>query len=562
MPGRRAVTVDADSYRLTGPVRDAWRADEQDLFSQGVQDAISGMPDIVTAVTQKVATLTSDSAVSGLFTGSSTARASLPVRYLAGAGIDPTGASDSSAAVQAMLTASADGDTLMVPAGAVLRLNAGITISKRIRLTGGGELRFRGPGDATKPLVSITTDGVHLDGVTMTNPDGIQTYGVYVQANVFRATGNRIVGFQDGIQVAATGEYHDVVIASNQVLDIIGNGGGPSSNSSAGEAAGDGIVVWGAAATIVGNRVTCKAGRDARIGIHVESLATQETTAYAHADSLTTIVGNVITGQFRRGIVDEGVQHTTIVGNVIADATWWGIALIGLAHHSIVAQNTIKYTRTAADNQGSSATPIRAGVMLYCIQEALSDVSVSDNTIRAVNTATMPYGIVLQAHSSVTAGAARGLQIVQNRIWDESSTVTMGIALLAATTDVQILDNYVSRFTAIGISTYIATQLIVAGNRINGPGTAANVFGIKVDGGAAEASIDDNTIRDVATGIGAFFRTILTTANNNTIKNASVGIDLYQSSGTAAVNSNLFYNVAIRRQNLPANTVQVGNAPS
>lgn len=476
---------------------------------------------------------------------------------LAGTGIDPTGATNSTAAVQTFLNTVPDGSTVTVPNGAILAVG-NLTISKRIRFTGPGEIRFSYATNAT-PLLSVTVDGVHLDATYLTNPAAVQTYGVYVTANIFRATGNRIVGFQDGLQIAPTGEWHDIVIANNEVLDIIGSGLGPGNATANGENSGDGIVCWGAAATITGNRVTCKTGSDARIGIHVEGLASQEGTPYGNADSLAAISGNTVTGKFRRGIVSESVAHVTITGNTIADSTWWGIALIGLASHCTVSGNTIKYTRTSADTQGSFSSPAQAGIMLYCIQAPLVNTVIANNVIRATPGSVMPAGIVLQADSSVASNGATGVQIIGNVINDEAGQMGTGVNITAATTDVRIVNNYVGTFTATGISAYTCQQIEVVGNKLNGPGAGANIRGVFLNGGANEARVDSNTIRDVGVGIGAQFRAVMTTVNNNWVKNATTGIDMYSSTGVAAVNSNTFSNVTTHTTNLPTGTTTVGN---
>lgn len=476
---------------------------------------------------------------------------------IAGPGIDPTGVTPSTTAVQALLDGLSDGSIATVPNGAIINLDNGLTINKRIRLTGPGELRWTA---ATTRLLQVNVDGVHLDGLYLTNPNGIQQRGVYVQANIFRATGCRIVGMQDGILIAATGEFHDFVIANNHILDVIGSGLGSGDTTSAGESNGDGIVVWGASATITGNRITCKAGKDARIGIHMEGQPSQELdTTYAHRDALGAITGNVVTGQFRRGIVSEGVAHVTITGNVVADSTWWGIALIGLASHCIVAGNTIKYTRTAADTQGANAAPNRAGIMLFCIQTPLVNTVVADNVIRAVSTSSMPSGIYLQADSSVSSNAATGLQISGNIINDEAAVMGTGINIKAAATDVRIVNNYVGTFKTNGIYAFTCPQIEVLGNKVNGPGIGASIRGVFLDGGAAEARVDGNTIRDVGVGIGAQFRSLMTTANNNWVKNATTGIDLFSSSGIAVVSLNTFSNVTTHTANLPAGTTAVNN---
>jgi hypothetical protein len=121
----------------------------------------------------------------------------------------------------------------------------------------------------------------------------------------------------------------------------------------------------GAQATIVGNVVNAKAGTDARTGIHEEALAPYEATRAPHSHSLVTISGNLVYGQFRRGIVSEGVTSAAITSSTIADATWWGIAVTQGGDDVTVVGNSILWTRTAGDLQGSAWSPGRGAIRVY-----------------------------------------------------------------------------------------------------------------------------------------------------------------------------------------------------
>lgn len=482
----------------------------------------------------------------------------ITAHLLAGPGIDSTGVTSSTAAVQAFLDVVPDGSTVTVPNGAIIAFATGVTISKRIRLTGSGELRYIGGNLGS--LITVNRDGVHLDGLYLTNGSGAQKTAVNVTANVFRATGNRLTGWRDGIQIAATGEFHDIVIANNQVLDIIGSGLGSGNNTYNGEDSGDGITCWGAAVTITGNRVTCKAGSDARIGIHVENLAQQELdTSYPNRDSLATITGNVISGQFRRGIVSEGVAHATIAGNSIADPTWWGIAIIGLAHYSIVTGNTIKWTRTAADTQGSGSAPVRSGIMLFCIQEPQNSIIVANNTVRAIAGSTITAGLTLQADSSVSSNAAIGLKVTGNQFVDESGTMPSGVNISAATTGTEIRENRVPSHGTQGVHVAQGNNVSISGNVTTGRGAGTSTYGIYLEGGAPDANVWGNRIEAVTTGISAQFRSGLLTINNNQVKTATTGVDCFSSTsavGTAA--GNAFSGVTTKTTNMPAGLVTTG----
>jgi hypothetical protein len=122
MGSRRAVTVDSETFLLSDPVRAAWRADQVDLFTAAVSDAVAGMPDVAQAVVDKLTPLTSDTAVAPLLDSATAFRQKLDGRYLVTAPApsgDTTGATDQ-AALQPLITAAqASGGV------GVIRLRAG-----------------------------------------------------------------------------------------------------------------------------------------------------------------------------------------------------------------------------------------------------------------------------------------------------------------------------------------------------------------------------------------------------------------------------------------------------
>lgn len=256
-----------------------------------------------------------------------------------------------------------------VPGGYVFQLRHPLKIGKKLRVQGGGELRFTA-GIATDAAITVTADACEFDGILLTNWNllqsntGARNVGIMFRASAGTVTRSTIRQFQNGIQVESTGEYHDFIISNNRILDCIGAGGGPLQTSSYGEDRGDGITVWGCAATIVGNLVTAKVGQDCRIGIHLEGLADYHAESFPLQDNMCTVVGNVVRGSFRRSIVSENVNNSTITGNTVEGAKWWGIAIIRSLACSVTG-NTVIIDRAATDGTGSSWEPIHAGIAVY-----------------------------------------------------------------------------------------------------------------------------------------------------------------------------------------------------
>ena len=251
------------------------------------------------------------------------------------------------------------------------------------------------------------------------------------------------------------------------MLDILGNGRGPKDTSQVGESYGDGIMCWGSGVTISGNVVTCKDGSDARIGIHVEGLDDQAAKPWVHDHQMAVISGNVVHGQFRRGIVSEGVDHVAIFGNTIADATWWSIALIS-ATHSIIANNVILYTRTAADTQGSAWGPPRSAITLYCVgTSTIVNPLVVDNTIRVLPNGVADAAIhILGGDASVRAVA--GGRIAGNRIHSDG-TLQDGIRVDQTIGDCEIDDNRIEGFRDTGVVLQAHDGAKVRRNTVTGP---------------------------------------------------------------------------------------------
>jgi hypothetical protein len=465
-----------------------------------------------------------------------------------GAGFDPTGATDSTAAITAFLAAAAPGATVVVPEGVVYTVDAGIDIPNRIRFTGGGELRWIGGEDA---MLRVRADGTHLDGLHLTNPNAAPISAVFIYANDCTATANRIVGFRDGICVSELGEYYNNIIAYNHIIDIIGSGTGPANGAwGSGESNGDGIVSWGSDTIIVGNRVSAKAGSDARIGIHVEAIS-----RYANPgedpDSGATIVGNIVSGPFRRSITSEGVHEAVITDNRVRGFTFWGINVVGYNRNVVVEGNIIKKTSGHAYPTGS----VHTGILLYCIQYAQDNIKVRNNDIYVAAGGYMDNGITVNNDPSVNNLGIQHSEISGNSITDDSNTLGDGIHVSPGSDSLEITDNRVYRFGAAGVRVAgPGTRIVVSENKLYGRGTAAGVLGISLEGGAMDAEVDRNIVRDMETAIRAYFRGEMLSISGNKIRNGTNGIDLYgaQTGLAAQLRGNQLYNIGTSLLNAPA----------
>lgn len=550
-------------------------SDIQDNWDENIQNIVAGINDALQTALNAIANanvIITDPAVLAAFNAvTSQSRDYLDNRYqakasyvLRGTGIDPTGVADSTAAVQAFFDNLPSGASVVVPGDAIINLTGTINLTKKVRVSGFGELRWTA-GIANSAMFLVTADGCRFEDLLLTNPShlaattGNKTAGILFQANYGWVSRCHIIGQQQAICVNANGEWHTFHFTDNTVRDVPGSGGGPSDvTNSTGEDRGDGIVCWGAVATITGNRVSALFGTDARIGIHVEGLPGFENpaTPYNMADSSCTITGNIVSGKFRRGIVSETVSSVTITGNVIWDSTWWCIAVIGSAHGCVVANNTINWTRTNSDNQGGAYTPKRSGIMIYGGNQ---DTIVIGNVIRVLS-GLMPNGITLDTGSTAPGANPQNTTIQSNRISDAANGIGNGININNSSTDTRILDNDISGLTAIanGINAFKADKLVIRGNKIKGLSTSQGK-GIYVSSTGTTVRCDFNTVDTFGVGISLFTRSVYTTAIGNVIANAATGIDFFQTVIPVTESDNTFASVTTKTANVPASTVAVGN---
>jgi hypothetical protein len=493
--------------------------------------------------------------------------------YLMGAGIDLTGVTPSTAAVNAFFAALNPGAIVVTPIGATITLDGPIQLTKKVHNQGPGEWSFIAPTGGGASIgstnaITVSGDGSVFEKLTIrsnvptaaTGGGSTKQSGIYISASHVRVEECKIVGLQQAVAVSPFGEFYDHWILHNEILNVPGSGDGPGVAGNNGEDRGDGIVTWGASAIIVGNRVMAAPGADARIGIHAEGLPTAAVAQYAYGDSTIIIADNIVSGKFRRGIVDETTTRVNIHDNIISDVTWWGIALIGSSVGSIVHDNIINWTRTSADTQGLSWSPNRCGIMVY---DAVNNADIHDNNILCppnTPSVVLPAGIVVQASS--TTKLSQDVRIHHNRIHDPSGGMTHGVNVIVGSTRLKVEHNDIEGFQVRGIYAAVSADIRVLRNRLVGvvDGTGVNnATGIFLDGASTQAHVEYNDVSGCKVGISTQKRTILLTVIGNTVSNASTGIDMYQSSGSVSVALNTFVSVTSKLVNTPTGAVVTGN---
>lgn len=442
-----------------------------------------------------------------------------------------------------------EGATLHHPADWSLDLEDGIIINKALRMTGGGLLNFT-DGITQKAGLQCIVDGCEFIGLRLANPNQLQSdsgdrnYGIEVLANEVLVQNCELDRFQNGIAVRSSGEFHNIRILGNRVKDCIGAGGGADDTpAGVGEDRGDGIVVWGAQATIQGNVVNAMAGQDCRVGIHAEGLPGAAAVAAPHSDALIQVSGNVIYGPFRRGIVNENTRGFTASSNVVADATWWALASVEGAENSSFTGNSVIWTRTAADNHGASWAPVRAPLCFYGTGRSCV---MADNTVWAAAGSEMDAVIVVNGPSATRMhlhSAARGNHFVTE---DGTATVTgAGLLCTGFAEGFTFADNILQGAMLRGayVPDADSVDITLRGNLLEADSPTFSTDGIRHNG--PRLRVEGNELRNFEEGIEAANATS-GWVRNNCVVAATNGINLFGSSGVV-VTGNDFVNVTGQR---------------
>lgn len=467
---------------------------------------------------------------------------------LKGLGIDETGEAFSTAGVQAFLNGVPEGASVLVPSEAIIKLDAGLTVSKRMHLHGGGELRWTagiaGTPTADQAMIRVSVPGCRFDGLYLTNPGhllsntGGKTVGVAIDASNTRISECTIVGQSNAVVVGADGDYHDIIISYNHILDVPGGGA---------EDRGDGISFDAASGVIIGNVVAAleSTTNDPRIGISVEGLSVYETTPYVYADSSVIVANNVVNGPFRRSITAEGVASCVLVGNAVSGSTVWGMNVVNTAGHTVVADNTITMRVADGDPRGNDLAPNRCGIMVY---DNVVNADIHDNTVRIIGTGRV-HGIVVQQGTALSSDVH-----VHHNTLDGMGGVKMGYGIFVpnGATRLRANDNIIRNFALVGIYAVAVTDVEFCRNKITGSGSTTK--GMHVEGAGEDGRFDGNTLDLVGQSMELYFRSGFTTVKDNRVKGASTGIDLYGmlTGGKLMLTGNLV-DATTQFSNVPAN---------
>lgn len=383
------------------------------------------------------------------------------------------GTADDTAAINAAL---ATGKDVVLPSG-TYRITNKLTMStaKQRFIGTGGIIQIRTSTMATTHALEVRAADCTVQGIRFENPDllfdRITPFGnascVRIFASRARIIDNTIVSWIDGICVDPyTGEHVGHIIAGNFLLEMLGAGlGGSDVVDVNGEDRGDGIVTWGAGATIVNNYVALKAGQDGRIGIHTEALpeaSPDQTPVYK--DRGITIAGNVVFGHYRRGIVTEKVTDVTISGNVVAAGSWWSICAI-MTNNVVISGNTIIFDRISTDNSGGSYSPDRAAIATWGANDT---ITVTGNVINLVG---VGRGFTTSGVDAATR--AKNYSITGNVIKGAAGS-THGI-YMNHTDGCVVSGNIITGTGANGIICNASTDITVTSNRVSGVASGAGI---------------------------------------------------------------------------------------
>ena len=466
------------------------------------------------------------------------------------------GVADDTVPVNASIGFVPVGGTLTLTPAYVFRVTGEVIFNKRMSATGNGEILWDGAANQGG-ILKVTAAEVKLLGMRVRHVGTAYTVrGILVYADDVVIDNCDVLNCHSGIQVRFDGgEYFRATITNNRVLDVTGQGLGPNSSSSTGESDGDGIVTWGAMATISNNTVSCKVGSDARIGIHCEGLSPNSPSQPLHSESLCTVTGNVVYGQFRRGIAFEDIDASVMSGNTVADSTWWPLSL-NQTRGCTMSGNTVVYTRQAGQNQGSHYTPVRAAIMAY---GRVEDCVFSNNTVVIQNNAECPMVIAVQGAQA--GRVPERCSFTGNKVRLESGTLARGLQIIFGAEDIEIKDNYFQGFSVTGILCAPGPAYKIMGNKVIGLAGAATI-GISTSA-SDNVMIKDNHIENINTGpaggraIECYFRKghMIT---GNLVKNCGTGVDTF-SATDSFVNDNVFINVTTPTTNIGSGSTSTPN---
>lgn len=224
-----------------------------------------------------------------------------------------------------------------------------------------GRLRQVASGDDWGAMLRVQHQRVLLEGIKADNPtmfkptSGNRQGAVDFQADYGTVNNGYFLNQLNAVTATSTYAAHATRILNSFFIDCLGV---------AAEDRGDAVTLWGSGSIIANCYASCKEGEDARIAFHFEAPVGTPTNPRPQFDAMANImVGNVAYGNFRRHFAFEGINVFQSVGNVsLGGATWWCECYIQCRTGTV--QNSLLYTRTAAQTQGSTWNPARAAILI------------------------------------------------------------------------------------------------------------------------------------------------------------------------------------------------------
>lgn len=232
---------------------------------------------------------------------------------------------------------------------------------------------LNGPDMAQKVMLSMRGSDSVVRRLRMDNPlelkantGGRQT-AIDIRADNVTIEENHFYRMLHCVTTESTGEWYMPKYLRNVAFECIGTGAGPSDDGTTGfgEDRGDAFTIWGATGVMEGNFAFCKAGQDARIAFHCESLGSDYHTRPnnpARDGFDYWMKNNYAFGGFRRHFALEAVDRAIMLGNISGGgATWWAVAITGC--NDVVASNMVLlYDRLASNTAGAAWSPERAAI--------------------------------------------------------------------------------------------------------------------------------------------------------------------------------------------------------
>ncbi|MFD1803290.1 hypothetical protein ACFSFZ_13960 [Mixta tenebrionis] len=349
-----------------------------------------------------------------------------------------------------------------------------------------GEIRPIGADMSIKAMVALKHKRCRVRNLKSTNPlllqsnasgsEGGRQGTIDIQADFCVVEGCTMINQVNAVIASTIQRAHGSRIIGNNFLDCLGVGL---------EDRGDAVSIWGSGTVIAHNYASCKAGTDGRIAFHAEAPVSAN-SGRAELDAQHIIMANNLAyGPFRRHFVMEGISNGSSIGNVsIGGATWWGEAYIMCTN--VVVENTIKYTRTANDNQGSNWAPKRGAI---CVQNWSNNVNIRSTVV--MDEESLGDGFVLDRSTTVQGAHKLTLQL---SMINKGNTKNNGFNLVPAE-DLHLNNCYAEGFAnLIKTSTSDYNKVLLTGCRLIGNGTAT---GILVQGGSGGTLSINHSLIDV-----------------------------------------------------------------